>query len=184
MTSPDSERCPPTDDGRCKGRPVRQDCQAHHAVTAVTRGRAQPPQRSGSCILDGAVRSSAAGTRVGSGDTHSNSLQDKRAQRQGPGTRTITEPGGPTGLAVGPGLQPAGHKGGRRQQGWGGGRGDAQNKRASARTSTTEHNGPVDPPGLESATRRLQRAITTKWSEGAISGKWRVQRCPDRQWVM
>ena len=80
MTSPDSERCPPTDDGRCKGRPVRQDCQAHHAVAAVTRGRAQPPQRSGSCILDGAVRSSAAGTRVGSGDTHSNSLQDKRAQ--------------------------------------------------------------------------------------------------------
>ena len=80
MTSPYSERCPPTDDGRCKGRPVRQDCQAHHAVAAVTRGRAQPPQRSGSCILDGAVRSSAAGTRVGSGDTHSNSLQDKRAQ--------------------------------------------------------------------------------------------------------
>ena len=108
----------------------------------------------------------------------------KGHKRQGPGTRTITEPGGPTGLAVGPGLQPAGHKGGRRQQGWGGGRGDAQNKRASARTSTTEHNGPVDPPGLESATRRLQRAITTKWSEVAISGKWRVQRCPDRQWVM
>ena len=92
----------------------------------------------------------------------------KGHKRQGPGTRAITEPGGSTGLAVGPGLQRAGHRGGAGNREGGGGRGDAQSKRASARASTTEHNGPVDPPGFEptsqraGSTRRLQRAILTK----------------------